>query len=47
MWIRHLAGMFSYGIPLVALLVLVGFFPVAVLFWVTVVGAATIWRAAQ
>lgn len=44
---RDLQGMTSWGVALVFLLVLVGFFPIAVLLGVGVMWALTAWRASQ
>lgn len=44
---RDLQGMTSWGVVLVLLLVLVGFFPLAVLLGVGVMWALTAWRASQ
>jgi hypothetical protein len=44
---QDLQGMASWGVALVLLLVVVGFFPVAVLIGVAVILALTAWRAAQ
>lgn len=44
---RDLQGMTSWGVVLVLLLVLVGFFPLVVLLGVGVMWALTAWRAAQ
>jgi hypothetical protein len=44
---KDLRGMASWGVALVLLLVIVGFFPLAVLVGVGVMWALTAWRASQ
>jgi hypothetical protein len=44
---RDLQGMFSWGVALVLLLCLVGFFPLAVLIGVGALWLLTAWRATQ
>lgn len=44
---QDLLGMASWGVLLVLLLVLVGFFPIAVLLGVGVMWTLTAWRASQ
>ena len=44
---KALQGMASWGVALVLLLVLVGFFPVAILVGVAVIWGLTTWRASQ
>lgn len=42
---RDLAGMASWGVAIVLLLFLVGFFPFAVLLGISAIWITTIWRA--
>lgn len=47
MTFKDLSGTLQWAFLLTLLLVLVGFFPVAVLLWVGAALVATLWRVAQ